>query len=427
MVSGSRRALRVWLLGALALVLVLTGCAGQLPSKGAPPKGAPPAGFAGGQGQHVPDDGVHPDAISRTEVFWSGGQQVEVTVHVGPVVRARSGGALQLRFEATGGPPGAAVDLPELFGVPAGDAPVDARILDADGLMVYEPMRLEGVTPLTRFLDQSRLEADAGPARWVGYYPMPDGPMHVLLPYFGLVQDVHVEQGIVSEVPGMADLLTDQIMTAESFPLRQHSEPAGAPGEGPGPVGDHDATLEVADPQGRYGSAAVRVEEVRRVGGLLVGRIEVQQVTADSDAPHGAAWAVHAGWLAGEVSDSDGADDTDGTDPSDAGAAPGAGLMHAADAPTLLVDGQRVFPMTYDVAGRPDEVRLMPLTDRMFGYEDLRGEDRSATATVVWPDVGGDVVTIDVPSSAAVAVDATGDAQPFRFIDVPVLDGDPET
>ena len=419
MVSGSRRALRVWLLGALALVLVLTGCAGQLPSKGAPPKGAPPAGFAGGQGQHVPDDGAHPEAISRTEVFWSGEQQVEVTVHVGPVVRSRSSGALQLRFEATGGPPGAVIDLQELLGVPAGDAPVDARILDADGLVVHEPMRLEGVSPLTRFLDEGRLEVDGGPARWVGYYPVPDGPMHVLLPYFGLVQDVRVEEGTLSEVPGIADLLTDHIMTAESFPLQQHSGPAGESGETPGPVGDHEAILEVADPEGRYGSAAVRVEEVRRVGGLLVGRIEVQQVTADSDAPHGAAWAVHAGWLAGEASD------PDSTGPSDAGAVPGAELMRAADAPTLLVDGQRVFPMTYDVAGRPNEVRLMPLTDRMFGYEDLRGAGRGATATVVWPDVGGDAVTIDVPGSAAVAVDATGDAQPFRFTDVPVLDGAP--
>jgi len=409
MEGWSGQALRSWLVAALAVLLLLTGCVEQAPLKGAAP------GAAGsGAGSGVPDDGVHPEAISRTEVFWFGDAQVELTVYVGPVVRSRSSGALPLRFEVTGGQAGAGVELVDLLGTPDGDS-VDARLLDAGDLRVYEPMRLEGSTPLTRFLDDAHVQAGGGAARWVGYFPMPrghEGPMHVLLPYFGLVEGVHVDEGRLADVPGMEELLTDQIMTSEDFPLEQHSEPVDGGTEPPGVVGEYGDTVEVADPEGRHGSAAVRVEEVRRVGGVLVGRIFVQQA-GDEGAPHGAGWAVHAGW-ASDASRNDSAE-------PDAEDAPDAVPMRAADAPTLLVDGERVFPLAYNIAGRPEETQYMPLTDRMFGYEDLRGEGRSATATVIWPDVGGEVVTVDMPTSDAADVEATGSAQPFRFTDVPVL------
>src|SRR5690625_4284051 len=168
MEGWSGQALRSWLVAALAVLLLLTGCVEQAPLKGAAP------GAAGsGAGSGVPDDGVPPEAISRTEVFWSGDAQVELTVHVGPVVRSRSSGALPLRFEVTGGQAGAGIELVDLLGTPDGDS-VDARLLDADDLRVYEPMRLEGHTPLTRFLDGGHVQAGDA-ARWVGYFPMPRG------------------------------------------------------------------------------------------------------------------------------------------------------------------------------------------------------------------------------------------------------------
>lgn len=194
-------------------------------------------------------------------------------------------------------------------------------------------------------------------------------------------------------------------------------EGAGDSGDMPdpqGPVGQADEPITVTAADGR--ASEVTVEEVYRTGEVLVGRISVEVIDLpeSSNGTGELAWPVSFG-------------ETGAREDHDNVFNPGT----QADALTLLVGNQRIFPLEYgatdyvEIEGDGEVVEwdhpwYMPLTDRGFGYDAPAGVGTRATATVIWPDVPGDSVTIDVPGETEHAHRPYSD--PFRITDVPVAE-----
>lgn len=189
--------------------------------------------------------------------------------------------------------------------------------------------------------------------------------------------------------------------------------------EAQGPVGDADEPMVVTAVDGR--ASEVTVDEVYRIGEVLVGRVsvEVADLPEDTDGTGALAWPVSFG-------------ETGAREDHDNDFNPGA----QADALTLLVGNQRIFPLEYSaeeyvaIDGDGEVVDMdhpwhMPVTDRGFGYDAPAEVGTRATATVIWPDIGGDTVTIDVPGETEHAHRPYSD--PFRITDVPVEDGPGQT
>ena len=132
---------------------------------------------------------------------------------------------------------------------------------------------------------------------------------------------------------------------------------------------------------------ALRAASVRRVGAYLVGGLEVTRTAAGTGQPTGIfgdlvqGWAISRGLSAYSM---------------------GAGAHNA----TLLGAAARYYPSDYvrGASSTDQELRAI-VADEWFVAPMKQGE--SATATVLWPDLGGPTVTIDVPAR-------------FRLADVPV-------
>lgn len=179
--------------------------------------------------------------------------------------------------------------------------------------------------------------------------------------------------------------------------------------EAQGPVGTADEPMIVTAADGR--ASEVTVEEVYRLGEVLVGRIsvEVTELPEGEDGAGQLAWPLSFGET-GIREDHD-------TEFS-------AGVQ--TDALTLLVGDQRIFPLEYNGVGWETATSLedddfpwhAPLADRGFGYRAPADVGTRATTTVVWPDVPGETVTIDVPGETEHAERPYSD--PFRITDVSV-------
>ncbi|WP_157983806.1 OmpA family protein [Nesterenkonia muleiensis] len=181
-----------------------------------------------------------------------------------------------------------------------------------------------------------------------------------------------------------------------------------------GPVGQADEPLTVTAADGR--ASEITVEEVYRTGEVLVGRVsvEVTDLPEETDGAGALAWPVSFG-------------ETGAREDHDNVFNPGT----QTDALTLLIGNQRIFPLEYgatdyvEIEGDGEVVEgdhpwYMPLTDRGFGYDAPAGVGTRATATVIWPNIPGDTVTIDVPGETEHAYRPYSD--PFRFTEVPVED-----
>ena len=171
-------------------------------------------------------------------------------------------------------------------------------------------------------------------------------------------------------------------------------EEAGTLPEMPGPVAPGATGVSVVQEDESFD---VRLPEVRRDGRFLVGALEVTNTGTDH-------LDMHA--LSGSAWDSRGSFD--------------ARLQYAPTNVTLVTGTMRWFPVDYLV--EPEHERRDPLADRIVSHI-APGETR--TVTVVWPDVGGDTVTVDVAprfSTGMGQLQVAGHA-PFRLTDVPVVAG----
>ncbi|GAA2719571.1 OmpA family protein [Cellulomonas aerilata] len=174
--------------------------------------------------------------------------------------------------------------------------------------------------------------------------------------------------------------------TASAAPTGMGTEPAA---DGPVATGAEGVRVGVRDGV----EFEVRLPEVRRVGEVLVGEVEVEQTAGDRAADIGSLLSSGV-W--------DGRGEFDATTQS------------AATNLTLLDGGTRVFPFDYV---RNDDGDRHPLADRFLTSP--VGVGQVQTVTVVWPAAPGDTVTVDSAATPhAGGPDAGG--PPFRLTDVPV-------
>ncbi len=174
---------------------------------------------------------------------------------------------------------------------------------------------------------------------------------------------------------------TEVVVDAGALPDPQGAVAAGATGVS---VTDGDATFDV------------RLPEVRRVGRYLVGALEVTNTGATD---------LALGSLAVGAWDARGSLDAE--------------LQFAPTNVTLVSGGTRLYPVDY--VKDAERGARDPLSDRIVNGV-APGTVR--TVTVVWPDTGEDVVTLDVaprfhPGNAELRI--AGRA-PFRLTDVPVVE-----
>ncbi|WP_146032403.1 hypothetical protein [Actinomyces qiguomingii] len=149
----------------------------------------------------------------------------------------------------------------------------------------------------------------------------------------------------------------------------------------------------VAVTVGEWGTLTLSMERVIRVGGFLVGTVKlgVEQALGVDVYPRGA-------FLLPDVAQ---------------GAHWGDCLEHACNL-TLLNGSVRQLPAEYWEPGGGND--YVPLTNYMSDY--VLPAD-SVQIPVIWPDVGGDTVTLDLPGGT----NCEGEAIAARLTDIPVVDG----
>jgi outer membrane protein OmpA-like peptidoglycan-associated protein len=185
-----------------------------------------------------------------------------------------------------------------------------------------------------------------------------------------------------------------EFATSDDDSAPRQAEPSSDdPPAATGPVGTAREGV-VVDYREGDGEVRVDVERVRRVGRMLVGDLRVERVSGE---PAVASWAVNQGTR-----------DARGTwNPQ---------LQTAATGVTLLVGDERIFPLDYALDDGEDADRH-PLAELdMRAVVDVGGSD---TVTVVWPDVGADTVTVDLPPIRS-AGERTSAGAEWRITDVPV-------
>lgn len=170
---------------------------------------------------------------------------------------------------------------------------------------------------------------------------------------------------------------------------------AGAlpPTDGPVAPGPEGVTYQADDD-----TLAVRLPEVRRDGGYLVGELELTHVAGESETIDGV--------LSSGAWDARGEFD--------------ASLQFAATNVTLLDGDRRTYPLDYVRRTVGDRTIREPLADRLVNVVPVGG---TRTVTVVWPDTGQESVTVDVPVRYTKSGDIPYAGPPFRLTDVPVVDG----
>jgi len=169
--------------------------------------------------------------------------------------------------------------------------------------------------------------------------------------------------------------------------------PVGALPPAAGPVGTGSAGVQVHMKLLRDRGFAVTLPEVRRVGNMIVGEVQVKLVSGGPGSLDGL--FSSSSW------DSRGAFDTH--------------VQWAANNLTLLQGGTRYYPLDYV---RNDLGQRDPLADRYLGQAFEDGEVQ--TVTVVWPAVPGKTVTLDSPGNRDENGTIYGGPS-FRLTDVPVV------
>lgn len=174
------------------------------------------------------------------------------------------------------------------------------------------------------------------------------------------------------------------------------TEAADEPGNGTapepsGPAGTGPAGIEVRRSD-EPDVVRVRLAEVREVGGVLVGTLEVEPVSDDLGT---VAWLVAGGAIdpRGEFAPN---------------------LQFAASRVTLLDGADRVYALDYVL---DDDSGREPLADLILNDDLDPGE--TMRITVVWPAIDADQVIVDVPPLRSKDGQVVG-GNPWRLTDVPV-------
>ncbi|ROR73405.1 OmpA family protein [Bogoriella caseilytica] len=500
-----------------------------------------------------PESEPAPEPVTVSEFVAESGGPVELEVEVGPLVREGDHAVLPLNFTTVEDYDEQVNIFSLLMATPHANTTWQVRLVDAEALTTSEPL-VSGDRPnrdrLATFPDSPTYAPHrTEPLPWLGVFDAPEADStHVLLPYFGLVEDVPVVDGPLEGVPAIGEVWDDADLTElepRTFELERYRERTdvhvGTESEGDRSTttlatdvlfapdeweltGEADETLQAAigelsgvggrnlevvghtdnvdgavdnqelsdnraaavrdrledlkdlsvfdevttdgraatepiagndSEEGRAANrrvelhytsppeppaldesgtelpgteaptasgaeavevthgdgrtAAVSVDSVRRVGDLFVGRVSVEAVTGFSgEEDHD---GVPVAWPL-----------TTGTQGSQDGQG-GTQTAWRTDAPTLLAGNNRLFPLSY-VSGEDEdgEPTRLPLTDLQFAPTPYYRSGDTATATILWPAVGTDNVTIDVPDETE---NITGQTRaiwlnPWRLTDVPV-------
>ena len=138
----------------------------------------------------------------------------------------------------------------------------------------------------------------------------------------------------------------------------------------------------------------ITIDHVTRSGGYVLGQLHTTISTTTDTAPDLKQWLTDK-----EVVFSNSRSEDGSSEPTE----------HAADGLTLLAGGERIYPADYRDAGFKTHV---PLTELQLTPHIKAG---TTTVCVVWPDPGGDTVTLDHAASRKDAVDFA-----YRLTDIPV-------
>ena len=162
--------------------------------------------------------------------------------------------------------------------------------------------------------------------------------------------------------------------------------------KGPVAKGDQGITL-ISKGGGTQGDVTITLDHVTRAGGYLLGTVTCTVKDGSTGAP------LHPLLQDPETALSNQRDE-DGSAIS---------TFYASDGLTLLAAGERIFPADYNDA---DAGKHLPLTE-------LRLLDRIKTGTtticIVWPDPGGDTITLDHPEGKYSTPNTA-----YRLTDIPI-------
>ena len=138
----------------------------------------------------------------------------------------------------------------------------------------------------------------------------------------------------------------------------------------------------------------ITIDHVTRSGGYLLGQLHTTLSTKNSTNPTFYAWFDDKETFFTNSRGEDGSDEA---------------TTYAADGLTLLAGGERIYPADYRDAGFKTHV---PLTELQLTPPIKAG---TTTVCVVWPDPGGDTITLDhLPN------EYLGSSFAYRLTDIPV-------
>ena len=138
----------------------------------------------------------------------------------------------------------------------------------------------------------------------------------------------------------------------------------------------------------------ITIDHVTRTGGYLLGQLHTTISTTTDTAPDLKQWLTDK-----EVVFSNSRSEDGSSEPTE----------HAADGLTLLAGGERIYPADYRDAGFKTHV---PLTELQLTPHIKAG---TTTVCVVWPDPGGDTITLDHAAPTKHITDLA-----FRLTDIPI-------
>ena len=138
----------------------------------------------------------------------------------------------------------------------------------------------------------------------------------------------------------------------------------------------------------------ITIDHVTRSGGYVLGQLHTTISTTTDTAPDLKQWLTDK-----EVVFSNSRSEDGSSEPTE----------HAADGLTLLAGGERIYPADYRDAGFKTHV---PLTELQLTPHIKAG---TTTVCVVWPDPGGDTITLDHAAPTKHITDLA-----FRLTDIPI-------
>lgn len=187
--------------------------------------------------------------------------------------------------------------------------------------------------------------------------------------------------------------------------------------EAHGPVIDFQEE-EILEIEIEYNSFGVSIDSLKRLDGFIVGRIRLHNY---EETPSYMEFLVNSGLYTGARR----------LNKTEVG-----GSQFDADGVTLVYGDQRVFPLDYwalTSRGSWDvgQEELFPLADRGVNWFALLSENDSTVATIIWPDVPTNTVTLDIGPTDEydqneIVIGSILGTAAWRIENVPIEDGNIE-